>query len=122
MAWDSSKTHATQLGTISNTIQWFDATIVLSPEESAHVEVEADFVTTPTDDMAVHVRRTLDDSSENWDDVDYLGFVIENDVDPSKASFDLKGGYKYRIGVESTGATDDHTSADMWYRKNGVSA
>jgi len=116
MPW-GSKTSATQLTTISDTIQWFDATIELGFNEEAHVEVEYDPVASPTDDLSVHVRRTLDDSSENWDDVDYMAFVIPNDTDPAKRSFDLIGGYKYRIGVQSTGTSDDHTSADMAYRK-----
>jgi hypothetical protein len=37
-------------------------------------------------------------------------------------SFLLSGVYKARIGVESTGATDTHTTASFSYRKDGVNA
>lgn len=115
-----SKTSATQLTTISDTIQWFDETPQCDVDEVLHVEVECNFAATPTDDLSVHIRRTLDDSSENWDDHDYMSLVIPNTVDPGKVSFDLGPGYKYRVGVQSTGATDDHTSADMSYSLGAV--
>lgn len=116
MAW-GNKVSATQLTTLSDVIQWFDEIITLGYGEEAHVEVECDFAATPTDDLSVHVRRTLDDTSENWDDTDFISFIIDNGTDPNKVSFDLVGGYKYRIGCQSTGTTNDHTSADMSYRK-----
>lgn len=115
MAW-SAITSATQLTTISDTIQWFDEFVELGFNEIAHVEVEYNPVGSPTDDLTVHVQRTLDDASENWDDVDYLSFLIPNDTDPAKRSFNLEAGYKYRVGVQSSGTTDDHTSADMSFR------
>lgn len=115
MAW-SNITSATQLTTISDTIQWFDEVIQVDPDEVGEVHVEFDPPATPTDDLSVHVRRALEASSENWDDFDLFGFVIENSVDPAKRSFTLPPGYKYRVGVQSTGTTDDHTSADMEYR------
>ncbi len=118
----NDKVNATQLTTLSNVIQWFDSLIKPNPGEQVHVEIEYDPVSTPTDDLSFHIRRTLDDTSENWDDEDYQSGTIPNGNDPNKISFDLAGGFKYRIGVQSTGATDDHTSADMSYRKDGIDA
>lgn len=115
MAWGSTVS-ATQLTTISDTIQWFDELIQVDTDEIAEVHVEYDPTSTPTDDLSVHVRRALEDSSENWDDFDVMSFTIENSVDPAKVSFVLGPGFKYRVGVQSTGSTDDHTSADMEYR------
>lgn len=118
MAW-SSKTNATQLTSITTTRQWFTSNITLNPGETAHVQLDIDFGGT-TDDMSVHVVTTLDDATENWDDYDYISFIVPNDTDPGARSFLLNGIYKARIGVQSTGATDTHTSADMSYRKDGV--
>ena len=119
MAW-GAKTEATQLTSIS-TEQFFDVNILPNPGELVHVEVEVDFVGSPTDDMIVAVYRTLDDTSENWDDVADLEFVIDKGTDPNKASFLLSGGFKHRIGVRRDGSTDTHTSADMSFRADGVS-
>lgn len=121
MAWGTIQT-ATQLTTISDTIQWFDLVIQLNPGETAHVAIEYDPVSTPTDDLSVHVRTALEASSENWDDEDYTSFTIPNTNDPAKKSFTISGIYKFRVGVQSTGTTDDHTSADMEVRVDGVSA
>jgi len=121
MAW-GAKTSATQLTSISNTEQFFDQTPTLNPREIAHCEVEANFVTSPTDDMEVNVYATLDASTPNWDDTPIMSFVIDNSIDPNKVSFQIMGVYKFRIGVKSTGTTDTHTSADFSYRLDGVSA
>ena len=51
-----------------STAELFSDAITLNPGESAHVQVEADFPTTPTDDLEVRLYGTLDDTSENWDD------------------------------------------------------
>ena len=78
-------------------------------------------MSTPTDGMVVAVYRTLDDTTESWDDTAVLEFVIDKGTDPNKLSFLLSGGYKHRIGVRRDGTTDTHTSADMSFRLDGVS-
>lgn len=119
MAW-TSKTSATQLTSIT-TEQIFDETPTLNPGEIAHCEVEADFPTSPTDNLIVAVYATLDDSTENWDDTPVMEFKIMNDNDPNKRSFVVSDLYKFRVGVRRDGSTDTITSADFSYRKNGVS-
>ncbi len=119
MAWND-EVDATQLTTISNVIQWFASTIQTNPGELAHVRIDYDPVTTPTDDLTFHIRRSLDGT--DWDDEDFMSGTIPNDNDPNQISLDLAGGYEWRIGVQSTGTTDDHTSADMSYRKDGINA
>lgn len=119
MTW-GAKVSATQLTSIT-TEEFFDAVITLAPGEQADVEVEFNPPTTPTDDLVVSVYGTLDESSENWDDTPILSFTISNAIDPNKASFVLAGFYKMRIGVKRSGTTDTITSADMSYRKDGVS-
>lgn len=119
MAW-GNKTNATQLTSIT-TEQYFDAAITLDPGETAHMDVTANFPTTPTDDAIVSLYGTLDDSSEDWDDTPFLSFAISKDIDPNKVSFVVSGVYKFRVGVQRSGSTDTLSSADMSYRTDGVS-
>jgi hypothetical protein len=120
MAW-GSKTTATQLTSIT-TEQLFDALVTLNPREMAHVQVEVDFLVTPTDHTIVAVYPTLDDSSEEWDIVPAQEFILENGSNPNRISFQIPGLYKFRLGVRRSGSTDALASADMSYRKDGVNA
>ena len=120
MAW-GSKTSATQLTSIT-TEQFFSTLVTLNPGECAHVQVTADFPSTPTDHAVVSVYSTLDDSSEVWDLMPFQQFVIHNANDPNIASFIVTGVYKFRVGVMRTGSTDTITDADLSYRKDGVNA
>lgn len=119
MAW-GSKTASTQLTSIT-TEQFFSQTPTLNPGETAHVEVEADFPASPTDNLIVAVYGTLDASSENWDDTPIVEFTIDSGTDPNKASFLVSGVYRFRVGVRRDGTTDTITSADMAHRLDGVS-
>lgn len=119
MAW-GAKTSATQLTTIT-TEQFFDQTPTLNPGELLHVEVEANFPVTPTDNLIVAVYGTLDAATENWDDTALMEFEIDNGTDPNKVSLTISGIYKFRIGVRRSGTTDTITSADMSFRADGVS-
>lgn len=120
MAWGAD-TAATQLTSIT-TEQFFSTVITLNPGELAHVQVSADFPATPTDHLVVSVYTTLDDTTEVWDITPWLQFQIDKATDPNRASFALYGCYKARVGVKRSGTTDTITSADLSYRKNGVSA
>lgn len=115
MPW-GSKTTATQITSITTTTSYFDEEITLGFNEEAHVQVEANLDDTPTAGIVFVVERTLDDTAEQWDTVPYLSFSTGTDDDPYARSFDLIGGYKYRIGVYEEDAGDAHTSADMSYR------
>jgi hypothetical protein len=120
MAWQS-KVNATQLTSIT-TEQFFNQVITLNPGEMAHVQISADFPATPTDDLIVAVYATLDDSSETWSIQPVMEFSISRTPDPNRTAFLLSGFYKCRIGVRRSGTTDTITSADMSFRKDGVSA
>lgn len=122
MAWDSD-TAATQLTSIAATEKFFSTVVTLTPREISHVQVDINFVSTPTDDMLVAVYTTLDDSSERWDLVPWISFVVDKAVDPNILSFNIGPGvYRWRVGVVASGATDTHTSADLSYRSDGVDA
>ena len=111
MAWGSD-TAATQLTSIT-TEQFFNQVPTLNPRETAHVQVSVDFPSSPTDHAIVAVYTTLDDTSEVWDLIPMMEFLIENTTDPNRISFLVTGVYKFRVGVRSSGSTDTITSADL---------
>ena len=119
MAW-GSKTTSTQLTSVT-TEQLFSQTPTLSPGEPAHVEVEANFPASPTDNLVVAVYGTLDAATENWDDTPILEFEIDSATDPNKVAFLVRGVYKFRVGARRSGTTDTITSANMAHRIDGVS-
>jgi hypothetical protein len=122
MAW-GSKVTATEITSITNTRQWFDTNITVNPGEIVQCQISASYGGT-TDDLTVHVVSTLDDSSEEWDTIDYLSFAMTSGSNGQSdiRSFLLSGAYKVRVGVESSGGTDTHTTASFSYRKDGVNA
>ena len=65
---------------------------------------------------------TLDESSEVFDLIPIVEFLIENTTDPNRISFLVTGAYKFRIGVRRSGSTDAIPSADLSLRKDGVNA
>ena len=97
MAWGSD-TAATQLTGIT-TEQFFNQVPTLNPRETAHVQVSVDFPSFPTDHLLVAVYTTLDDTSEVWDIIPMMEFLIENTTDPNRISFLVTGVYKFRVGV-----------------------
>lgn len=123
MAW-SSKTSATQLASIT-TEQFFSfggsTLVTLNPGESAHVQVDVDFPTTPVDDAIVSVYATTDASTPNYDDTPYQQFRVSRLIDPNAASFIVSDVYGFRIGIARSGSTNTITTADCAYRKNGLS-
>jgi hypothetical protein len=120
MAWGSD-TPATQLTSIT-TEQFFNQVPTLNPRETAHVQVSVDFPSSPTDHAIVAVYTTFDDTSEVWDLVPIMEFLIENTTDPNRISFLVTGVYKFRVGVRRSGSRDTITSADLSLRKDGVNA
>ena len=111
---------AAQLTSIT-TEQFFSTTPQLNPGETAHLQVTVDFPTTPTDNAIMSVYTTLDDTSEDWDEIAFMSFTIDNAEDTSDVSFLVSGVYKFRVGVQRDGSTDTLTSADMNSRVDGVS-
>ena len=64
------------------------------------MQVSVDFPGSPTDHAIIAVYTTLDDSSEVWDLIPMMEFLIENTIDPNRISFLVTGVYKFRVGVE----------------------
>ena len=118
MAWGNKTQIANALSITATEV--FSDSFTLNPGESAHVQVEADFPASPTDDLEVRLYGTLDESSENWDDtvLQYLG-TLDKGTDPNAMSFIVSGIYKGRIGFKRSGSTDTIT-VNAWLRKDGV--
>ena len=90
--------------------------------ETAHVQVSVDFPGSPTYHAIIAVYTTLDDTSEVWDLIPMMEFLIENAADPNRISFLVTGVYRFRVGVRRSVSTDTITSADLSLRKDGVNA
>ena len=117
MAW-GAKITATQLTAIT-TEQFFDQVPTLSPREGAHCRVAVDFPATPTDDAVIAVYGSLDGTS--WSATPLMVLVLDKDLDPNSIDFLVTGVYQFRVGVTRSGSTDTLTSADLAFRKDGVS-
>ena len=118
MAWDSK----TQIMTAQSVVgtELFSSAVTLTPKEGLKVEVQGNSDGT-TDSLIVNAYGTLDDSSENWDDVPFFTRVIDcTSGADSKASFVIKDEYRFRIGTVRQGSTDTITT-NIWYRGDGVS-
>jgi hypothetical protein len=114
--------HSGHPATAFTTEQFFNQVPTLNPRETAHVQVSVDFPASPTDHAIIAVYTTLDDTSEVWDLIPMMEFLIENTTDPNRISFLVTGVYKFRVGVRRSGSTDTITSADLSLRKDGVNA
>lgn len=123
MAWASAVPASPQLTSITSTMQFFTfgaVNVTLNPGEIAHVSVDVNFVSSPTDNATVWVLASPDDGT-NYDDTPYMAFEIDKSIDPDQVSFLVSGVKSFKVGVKASGATDTHTSADAFIRKNGVS-
>ena len=60
----------------------FDGSSWVNPRETAHVQVSVDFPGSPTDHAIIAVYTTLDDTSEVWDLIPMMEFLLENTTDP----------------------------------------
>lgn len=123
MAW-GSETAATQRTSVTTEVDFQfagDENITLNPRERAHVEVDVDFPTTPTDNALVSVYGSIDGGTD-YDDTPIMQIVVDNGTDPNQVSFVVEGIYSFKITVQRDGSTDTITSADCRYRKDGVSA
>ena len=121
MAWGSKTQISSAVTVNSTTLQDQSTAVTLNPGETAHVQVECDFGTTPTGNMEVHVFTTLDASSENWDDTSYgAPYTILNTIDPNAISFTIRDVYKFSLMYKNSAGTTSNT-VSAWYRVNGVS-
>ena len=122
MAWGAVQT-ATQLVTIT-TEQFFlfggSALITLNPGEWAEFEANINFPATPTDHALIAIYPSIDGGG-TYANTAYPEFTVDKALDPNRYPFIITGYSDFRIGVRRSGTTDTITSADLKYKKSGVS-
>jgi len=75
--------------------------------EGAHVVVDADFPSSPTDNLIVEVRGSLDGT--NCDDTALFSFTIDKGTDPNQVSFVVKDLAHFKLYCKRDGSTDTIT-------------
>lgn len=117
MSWTSKAQIGTDLAATDTEV--FSDAVTLKSDETAHVQVDCDFASTPTDDLEIRVYTTLDATSESWDTMTFADAItLVNTTDPGRVGLTVTGVYKFRIGVKASGSTDEHT-VQVYYRTNG---
>ena len=76
--------------------------------EGAHVIVEIDYASSPTDEVTINFYGSLD--GVNYDDTPFLSMQGDNGTDPQQLSFIITGYAHIRIGLVQDGSTDTHTA------------
>ena len=94
--------------TLSGTTESYSTNIDMETNgyEGAHVTVEIDHDSSPTDEVKIKLYGSLDGS--NYDDTPILEMQGDKSVDPQQLSFIIKDLAHVRIGVQQTGSTDSH--------------
>lgn len=84
-----------------------DVDFETSGQFGAHVIVEVDFDSTPTDYVDVKLYGSLDGT--NYDDTPYVTRRIDKAVDPNQISMLLSGEFAHhKVTVVQSGTTDSH--------------
>ena len=94
--------------TLSGTTEEFSADIDLETNgyEGAHIIVEIDYDSDPTDEVKIKLYGSLD--GINYDDTPIWEMQGDKSVDPQQLSFIIKDLAHFRLGFQQTGATDSH--------------
>jgi hypothetical protein len=117
MSWTNKVKIADDLS-VAGTELYSDA-VELNSDETAHIQIVADFPAGPTDDLEVRVYTTLDASTETWDNTTFAtAQTMDNGTDPNRFSITVTGIYKFRLGFVRSGSTDTIT-VNAWYKSNG---
>jgi hypothetical protein len=94
--------------TLSGTTELYSSDVDLETNgyEGAHVIVEINYDTTPTDEVKIKLYGSLDGS--NYDDTPIWEMQADNGTNLQQLSFIIKDLAHFRIGVQQTGSTDSH--------------
>lgn len=94
--------------TLSGTTESYSSDVDLETNgyEGAHVTVEIDFDTTPTDDVNVKVYGSLDGTT--YDNIPLYALQVSRTLDPSRITIIVRDVLHFRVGVVQTGSTDSH--------------
>lgn len=116
MAWG---TESNETKSNLTTTEVFTSNIALNPGETAHVEIDADFIPSPTDNIICNVYGSIDGT--NYDDTPIMSFLIDKDTDPNQVSFTVRHVKSFRVGLLMDGATDTTSDATVNWILDGVS-
>lgn len=97
----------------------FSANIPMNPGETVHVEIDVDFIVSPTDNVIISVYGSIDNA--NHDNSPLMSMRIDKDVDPNQLSFIIRGLKSFKIGLKMDGGTDTTTDAVINWTLDGVS-
>lgn len=94
--------------TLSGTTESYSSDVDLETNgyEGAHVIVEINYDTSPTDEVKIKLYGSLDGT--NYDDTPICEMQGDKGVDPQQLSFVIKDLAHFRISVQQTGSTDSH--------------
>jgi hypothetical protein len=94
--------------TLSGTTEEYSSDVDLetSGYEGAHVIVEINYDTSPTDDVKIKLYGSIDGT--NYDDTPIWQMQGDKSVDPQQLSFIIKDLAHFRLGFQQTGSTDSH--------------
>ncbi len=94
--------------TLSGTTESYSSDVNLETGgyEGAHITVEINYDSSPTDEVKIRLCGSLDGS--NYDDTPIWEMHGDKSVDPQQLSFVVKDLAHFRIGVRQTGSTDSH--------------
>jgi len=94
--------------TLSGTTEEYssDVDMETNGHEGAHVIVEIDYDSSPTDEVKIKLYGSLDGS--NYDDTPIWEMQGDKSVDPQQLSFIVKDLAHFRLGFQQTGSTDNH--------------
>ncbi len=94
--------------TLSGTTEEYSSDVDLETNgyEGAHVIVEINNDSTPTDEVRIKLYGSLD--SSNYDDTPIWEMQGDKSTDPQQLSFIVKDLAHFRLGFQQTGSTDSH--------------
>lgn len=105
-SWDSETTIMDAVSVTTGS--WSsDVDLETNGYEGAHVTVDANFPASPTDNLIVEVRASID--ATNYDDTALFSFHIDKDTDPNQVTFIVKDVAHFKLYCKRDGSTDTIT-------------
>ena len=102
---------STQITSIAQVEKFFSVEPLLDVFEGCVVQIDVNFVITPTDNLVINIYAKQDGS--NFDITPFMTLVVDKDTDPNRLTFIIEKVREFKVGVVTAGSTDTHTSADM---------
>lgn len=94
--------------TLSGTTEVYssDVDMVTNGFEGAHLIVEIDYDSSPTDHVKIKLYGSI--NGTDYDDTPIWEMQGDQSIDPQQLSFIIKDLAHFRIGIQQTGSTNSH--------------